>query len=97
MFLASASSGRQMWCGWQCGSLGPPPAASRASARSSVGALLRLSFLSLLISLVTARASGSRSHLRAQTGTCVRARAVKLRLWSYNKVDEHYNRDRVID
>ena len=60
--MASASRGSMMWCGCEWNS--SCSSGMSASARSSVGALARPSLRSLLISLVTARASGSRSHLR---------------------------------
>ncbi len=61
MDLASASRGSMMWwgCTWCCCCA----SVISASAFCSVGALASVSFLSLLTSLVTARASGSRSHL----------------------------------
>ena len=60
-FLVSLSRGIIMWLGWTCWA--SFTSVISVSAFCSVGALATVSFLSLLTSLVTARARGSLSHL----------------------------------
>lgn len=63
-FFVSLSRGIMMWLGWTCWACSS--SVMSVSAFCSVGALASVSFLSLLTSLVTARARGSRSHLPLQ-------------------------------